>query len=1079
MESRSKESASIGDKEDLPVLMVGLWLRVVIYVMFFLSGATALVFEILWSRQFVTILGNSSYAISVVLCAFMAGIGIGALLGGRVADRFPRRLLVYAIIQAGVALWAMGIPVLLDGMRVWLPGLSLLAPQSLLVPSLTRFVVSFGVLLVPCMMMGATLPLLSRFCADSAAVIGGRIGILYGLNTLGGAAGCFAAGFWMIDTLGLSASNQLAVATNLSMAALVVLQHVIRHRGLGASAARRPEPATPGGRIPGTEREPARGKTGLLLTVAFITGAAGLSCEILWMRYLSFFSNLAYVFPTILGIYLLGLGIGSLAYRLLFARHVRPVSVLSWTMILLGWAVPSFFAANVLILCLREPGSTGLLPLAAIILVVPTLLMGMTLPLVCAAFTGKITRVGRNVGIVYAINTAGSIVGSLIPVFVLIPTLGIQHSILLMALLYAGAGVTLLVVTARRRRSVRLAWSAACIAAMVAVFAVIVPGDLCERAFLSVSWKLSRHNDIIFYREGMTGTASVVRDKLNGFKMIYINGTAEVPTTYADMTTFKLMGGLGPLLHPDPEKVLMICFGGGVAAGAAIQYPAVKSLEVVDLESSVVEAARLFEEENNSLLSNPKVRVTIDDGRNYILVSRRKWPVIVCDSTHPKSSDSWVLYTREFYELCKAHLTGDGVFVQWVGTGLSIADYKIILRTFQSVFPHASLWIPHGINETGIHSGYTLLVATPRKLAVDVESLRRKLSIPAVTADLQPWGLDDPVGILETFVTGEEALRQWIGDGPINTDDLPYTQYDTRYSGGPQSGLSALAPLMESVWPYLYNTGGEHESRDLEHELALHRNANRRMFVGRLSQAYALLPDDGKVRKYRENHALGSSYIRRAADFYPDCPGVLTMWALLAKKQSGGREIAATLLRRALELDPDSLAAHHNLGLILSTMDNVDEATVHFLRAVEIDPDSADAHLNLGYARMMQHRPEEAIARWRRAVAIKPDLARAHANLGGALAQQGNVPEAMAHFEQALRLDPYSAMAHTNMATFLAGIGRFDRAIGQFSEALRIDPDREDARRGLARALKLKTNQNTQPQAGNPRSPSRPAAQYN
>lgn len=1071
MESRAIESVSFRDEAILPVPMVGLGVRLVIYVMFFLSGATALVFEIVWSRQFVTLFGNSSYAISVVLCAFMAGIGIGALLGGRLADRFPRRLLVYGIIQAGVALWAMGIPVLLDSMRVWLPGLSLLAPESLLVPSLTRFVVSFGVLLVPCMMMGATLPLLSRFCTDSAAAIGRRIGMLYGLNTLGAAAGCFAAGFWMIETLGLSASNRLAVATNLILAVLVVLLDVAWHRGFAGAAVRPLERAVLAGRTPETEREPVRGVKGLLLGIAFVAGMAGLSCEMLWVRYLAFFNNMAYVFPTILGIYLLGLGIGSLAYRLLFVRHGRPMSVLAWTMMLLGWAVPSFFAVNVLILGLREPGSTGLLPLTAIIVVVPALLMGMTFPLVCAAFTGRIARVGRSVGVVYAVNTAGAIVGALLPVFVLIPTLGIQHSILLMALLYAGAGATLLVVTARRRRSVRLAWSAACVAAMVVVFAVIVPGDLCKRAFLSVSAKLGRHKDIIFYREGMTGTASVVRDKLNGLKTIYINGIAEVPTTYVDMATFKLMGGLGPLLHPDPEQVLMIAFGGGVAAGAALQYPAVKSLEVVDLESTVIEAARLFEAENNNLLSNPKVRVTIDDGRNYILGSRRKWPVIVSDSTHPKSSDSWVLYTREFYELCKAHLTEDGVFVQWVGSGLSIADYKIILRTFQSVFPHTSLWVPHGIKETGVHSGYTLLVATPRKLAVDVEALRRKLSTPAVAADLHPWGLDDPVGVLETFVCGEDALRQWTGDGPINTDDLPYTQYDTKYAGGPPSGLSALAPLVESVWPYLNNTGGERERRDLMQELAVHRKANRRMFAGRLGQAYALLPDDPKIRKYRENHVLGRSYIRKVADLYPDSPGVLTMWAKVAGKQPGGREAAATLLGRVLELEPDSLAGHNNLGLLLLKTGNTEEAAKHFVRAVEIDPGFASAHLSLGSARATQRKLTEAIAHWRRAVAIKPDYAKAHANLGGALALQGNMPEAMAHFEQALRLDPYSARARTNMATFLVGLGKFDRAIAQFSEALRLDSDHEDARRGLSRARKLKTNQNTQPRASNPRSP--------
>jgi spermidine synthase len=928
----------------------GLGLQLSIYVMFFLSGATSLIFEILWTRQFVTVFGNTSYAISVVLCAFMGGLGIGSLLGGRLADRFPQRLLMYGGVQAGVALWAMGIPVLLEVILVHLPGLSLLAPQSLLVPSLTRFVLSFGVLLVPCTMMGATLPLLSRFCTDSVDAVGMRVGMLYGLNTLGAAAGCFAAGFWTIQTLGLSTTNWLAVSINLLIAAFVLAHHLAQSRGAAPAPRQAKGTASP---VPEglDSSEPSRKIKRWLLAVAFFAGVAGLCCEILWVRYMAFFGDEPYVFTMILGTYLLGLGAGSLFYRLLLSGYARPLNVLALVVLILGWSVPSFFGASTFILSFREPGTVSRVLQMLVIALAPTLLMGMTFPLLCSAFTGSVARVGRSVGVLYAFNTVGSIVGSIIPVFVLIPTLGIQQSILVIGLLYMGMAWALLVASARRRVARRLAWLATCSALVAIAFTVIVPGDLCERSLLASSSKLGRHNDILFYREGRTGTATVVRDKVNGLKSIYINGEAEVPTRYVDMECFKLLGGLGPLLHPDPEDVVMICFGGGIAAGAAVMYPDVKSLEVVDLESSVVEAARLFEQENNDLLDNPKLQVTIDDGRNYILMSNKRWPVIVTDSTHPKSSDSWVLYTKEFYELLKAHLAEGGVLVQWLPThGLSVAEYKIILRTFQSVFPHTSLWMTQGISEMDGYIRYTLMVATPRRLDIDVASLKRKLSAPAVAEDVRPWSLDDPVGVLDDFVCGEETLRRWTGDGVVNTDNLPYTQYETKYSKrSPKLEGDSIAPLIESIWPYLKNTGDEHESQMLERELALHSKASRLMSVGKYGEAFSLIPEDGKVRKYQENQKLNIRYLTRVADFYRDCPGMLHRFGLDLCNM-GSLDAGIALFRQAIAIKPDFAEAHNNLGVALAKRGRQDEAIAHFMQAVAIKPDFAEARNNLDVA---------------------------------------------------------------------------------------------------------------------------------
>ncbi|MHC4593249.1 MAG: fused MFS/spermidine synthase, partial [Planctomycetota bacterium] len=535
------------------------------------GGATALIFEVLWSRQFVTVFGNSSYAISIVLCAFMAGLGIGAWLGGRLADRSRARLLIYGLILAGVALWALAVPMLLDGLRRWVPRISLLAPDSLLTATVARFVISFAILFVPCLLMGATLPVLVRFCTQSRDVVGRRVSLLYGLNTLGAAAGCFAAGYWLIDTLGLWWTNNVAVGVNLLIAAtMVALARCLRRpKGVTAALADSTEPAPQAvGALP---EAPGQGARGLLVAVAFLSGLAALSCEVLWMRYLAFFSNLAYVFTAILGTYLVGIGAGSLACRLFLARSRRPLLLLAGIELLLGLMVLGCFSGGALVYAAAAPDPLRLLPMTAITVLIPTLLMGAAFPLICAAFTASVDTVGRSVGVLYAVNTAGSIVGSLIPVFVLIPLIGIQRSLLLVAALYGGMGMALLWASRPRRRLLCVSGALGATALVALAFALVVPFDLCPRVLLACTPDLGRHYEVVFYQEGRTGTAAVLRNEVSGLREIYINGIQEVPTTYSAMSCFKLMGALGPLLHPAPEDVLMICFGGGVAAGTTVQ----------------------------------------------------------------------------------------------------------------------------------------------------------------------------------------------------------------------------------------------------------------------------------------------------------------------------------------------------------------------------------------------------------------------------------------------------------------------------------------------------------------------------
>jgi spermidine synthase len=1021
-----------------------------VYACFFFSGITAIIFEVLWSRQFVTVFGNSAYAISIVLCAYMAGLGLGGLVGGWFADRVTQRTAVYGIVQIGVAAWAMAIPTMLTWLRELVPALTALSPESLFVSTLARFGISFGILVVPCFLMGTTLPLLVRAVTESERFMGSRIGALYCLNTLGAAFGCFAAGFWMIDTIGLGRTNLAAVGVNvaIAVAAMALSRPVARAIAPGWAKSLQNSPAD------STQGQEPQMPGAILLSLAFMNGLAGLACEVLWIRYLAFFGHTAYVFPTILCVYLLGIGLGGLIYGLLARWIKRPIMALGVIEITLALSVIATFLISAFIYTKGPPPPLMLRGMTLITVLFPTVLMGISFPLLCAVYGRQVQMLGRRTGLLVAVNTAGTVVGSLLPVFVLVPMLGIQRSIILTSAIYGVMGLALLASSSRSNWG--LAWRVAVGFAAVLLFSVkIVSPNLCQQVFLATNFNLDKHTDIAFYREGRTGTAIVTRDKVDNFMQLYINSIAEVPLLYCHEICFKMIGDLAPMLHPDPRDVLMICFGGGIASGATTQLPEVKNLTIVDLESGVVEAAKLLSKDNNNLLSNPKAHVVIDDGRNYIMTSSKKWPVIISDSTHPKSGDSWVLYTQEFYRLVREHLTNDGVFVEWVPLhNLSVEEFKIIVRTFQAVFPHASLWVTQGLDEHGHLVAYTLLAATPEPLKIDVGKLHERLNFDAVRRDLEPFSLHTPAGFLDTFLCAEEQLRQWTGNGPINTDDLPFTQYQTVYSKGAIFQNENLIELMEDVWPYLTNTGSQQEAEHLREELALRAKATCLSLQSQVNSACALLPNDERYRHMQRFYKEDSGkYLKALVSIYWDDPKFLAFLVETTPGEIGMKPIC----ERILNLAPDNVTALNALGAIRIKTESWQEAENYLRRAVRLKSNSGTARFNLGLVLDKTGRHAEALEQWKEAATTAKDDKSAN-QLGVCLAKEEKLEEAIPWFRLAADINPTSEITRLNLARALFKAGRTEEALTHLRYVLKIDPQNETA---LSMLAKIKARDKT------------------
>jgi spermidine synthase len=1022
-----------------------LWIHVIIYTCFSFSGFTSLVFEVLWSRQLVTVFGNSSYAISVVLCAYMTGLGLGGVFGGRLADQTKKRAEIYAIILTTVAIWALLLPFIIRQLMTIIPTFALLSPDYFLISIIARFIFSFAILGIPCFMMGMTLPLLVRTVTESGEYIGMRIGMLYALNTLGAALGCFAAGIWMVDTLGLANTNFVAVGINIILAVVVFIISKPTNFLVNLVHTETDKIRVPprDGKILSFPEHYAPGW--LLLSIAFFNGVIGLASEVLWIRYLSFLASVAYVFPALLSIYLFGIGLGGLLYRLFAIKIKRPIRVLGLVEIMMALSIPSAFVISAFIFATGPPYPVGLNGMAFITMFVPTIFMGIAFPLLCSIYGNKLEKLGRNIGKLYAINTAGTVLGSLLPIFVLIPLFGIQLSLFLISVIAGFMGIFLLIYNVLSNK--RFIFGFAVVYTLTQVlFFVLIPSNFCQRVFLATDFELNKHNDILFYKEGRTGTAIVTRDRINNCKTVYINGMREVPVLYSHQLCFKMMGCLGPMLHSEPDEVLMICFGGGIAAGATTCISGVKSLTIVDLEESVVEAAKLLSEENNHLLENPSVKVVIDDGRNYLLVSRRKWPVIISDATHPKSGDSWVLYTEEFYRLVQEHLTDDGVFVQWLPMhSLSTAEFKIILRTFQSVFPHVSLWITQGVDERATFGSYTILAATPAPLKIDVSLLRERLNAEVVRKDLEPYGLHAPAGFLNTFLCAEDRLRLWVGKGPVNTDNLPYTQFETRYSRSARLINAELIELMEEVWQYLINTGSGQEAKGLLDELNQYTKVNRLLLRGQISEAYVMLPDDIRCNKMQSIYEQWPSYIQTLVDIYWDDPMALVMLAQKRLKTPDGVQFAMTIYERVLELDPNNVEALNMLGTKFMNEGRLQKAEEYLRRAVHLKPNDAEVHYNLCLLLEITGRDAEALQHLQKA-ALNADFEDASIKLGLYFAKKRLFPEAIPWFRRAIEINPMSVKSRIYLAVALLSTEQREEALQQVNYVLSIEPENQVAR---------------------------------
>lgn len=758
----------------------------VIAVCFVLSGATGLIYEVLWVRMLGLVFGATTVAISAVLAAFMGGLAVGSALGGRIAPKLQRPLRAYAVIEFVIGLYALVVPLLFRGLDQVYAGVWQKLQPGFYGFALSRFLLASLVLLVPTALMGATLPILVAALRGLAEAKSNSVARLYGFNLAGAIVGAVTAGFILLPALGVSKTIWIAALANLSIGVLAF-----------TVGGRAPQPAL-------SDAEPAlvdksRTRRGFWLVCAFISGVVTIGMQVVWSRVLSMIIGSSnYAFTIVLALFLIGLALGAwIVSRRAMIEIARLRLMLAWVQLI---------TAAMLFLSLRFTSSVpsllinigfkfgvnswaGLLALqilaATMLVLAPAVLMGMTMPLVLtwAGRSGSDSRAlsARLVGQAYAINTLGAITGSIVTAFFLVPVTSTRFAVFCMAALcVAIAGIAYMPRGAKDpalARSLSVGGALAAIIAMLMVWPLLNLNALSAGAYDSFVRVLAKsrggvpeneltgkpeEHRLLSYQEGRTATVSVRRDW--GITSIAINGRTNASDT-EDMPTQIMLGELAMLVAPKFDDVLMIGFATGVTAGSVLQSP-VTSVECVEIEPAAIASSQYFEHVNNHPLRDPRLRMIVDDARTYLRVNPKTYDAIISEPSHPWVPGVANLFTREFFTLGRQRLRPNGIFVQWFQTyQLSTGNLRTVLATFHEVFPHVAVFRVQGAAK----GKDLILVGSAAPVTLDY--IAERINRPQVRADLDRIGLKTAEDVKAWFVCDENRLAPAIRGAVINTDD--------------------------------------------------------------------------------------------------------------------------------------------------------------------------------------------------------------------------------------------------------------------------------------------------------------------
>jgi spermidine synthase len=891
-------------------------------VLFLFSGATGLVYELVWTRDLYQFFGSTIHSITTVVAAYMGGLGLGAYVLGRLADRRAHPARLYGLLEIGIGVFGLASAWVLHVVGVSYLGVARLLAPGLWLGSAIKFVFAFTVLLIPTFLMGGTLPVLTRaFAGAGMAQFRRQLALFYGLNTLGGVAGCALAGYVLIESVGLKGTLAGIGVLNLLLGGAALLLA----RGGTAEDATTPgvAAAAPALGEPADERT-RRFALGLIAVTAF----ASLLYEIAWTRVLVLVvGSSTYAFTTILAAFLAGIGLGSLfavgrgrsARELLVGSAFvqAAIAVLASLLFPFFRGLPVYIVATMQVGFLSAADLLSLHALAVIVVVLPAAFgMGLSFPLLAELSAGRKSGSGGEAGRAYFANTIGSITGSVLTGFVLIHLLGSERTLVVGVVVNAAAAAAivwwLLRSGADRHTPAAVERLPLLLGVLALVIAFATPGwshRTLDRGPAIYGRERMSRGDLDNYLRGVGAEQLSFEEGWNAAVSVWRNGAAtwlktngkSDASSVADMNTQVLVGLLPALAHPHPRRAFVVGFGSGVTTRTLADVPGMERVDVAEIERAVLRASRFFAEVNRSALADPKVHVIEDDARSALQLAREPYDLIVSEPSNPWIAGIASLFTADYFRIAASRLAPDGVFAQWLQTyRVPPALVAVVVANARAVFPHVEVWY-----------------ANPSDLIV--------------VASLRPirWNGSRVAAIIEGPGPLHEAARDWLLIDRAS-------QLLGRFLLGDR-GSAALAR----------GAGFTHS----DDRPALEFVAARYLLVG---------PREGLAFDSLVSLKTAVGDTAPALEGWPVAPGAIA--AALVRALPASSELAVSLARQRAQRAPTDPGAEADLGRVLLWRQEYREALVHFDAALARRPRDAEVLLDAGMARVELGETDQARA---------------------------------------------------------------------------------------------------------------------
>jgi spermidine synthase len=925
--------------------------NILIFILFFLSGISGLIYEILWARILGNVFGSSTIAHSLIISLFMGGLALGSYLAGLfIRKRYITRLsMVYALIEFCIALCALiSFYILPFFQNIYNNSIDISGKELFIINS-ARFIFILIILIIPTTLMGSTLPVISQLLIKDKISSSKLVGFLYSFNTFGAIFGIYFAGFYSILANGITNTFFIAVAINIFVSLVFFTKR--NDWDLNNRANIKFNSGKDKNIISDYKKE--KKHFAYILFIYAISGFTTMALEVVWIRALVFFvGSSTYAFSIILIVFLAGISIGSFVMSFVSPNLKRPILTFSFFEFILGLSSLisvlviyhystatgySAGSADPIFLSSLNSSINQIFAVVFLIAILPTLIMGAIFPVVNRIILEGSLLTGNAVGNIYSSNTIGTIFGSLSAGFILIPSFGVTGSIIFLCAINLILGFMLIFPDNPNRKQLFFYCTAIIVTALL-IF-IILPHN-----FKFKSDTETKEDKILFYKEASSATVSVFEDS-KGFRSMSINGMMIGGNQIKSLRKEMMLAHLPMLLHHKPKSALIIGLGTGITlAEASLYKPDI--LDCVEIVDAVKDGASLFAKDNLDITRSLNAHIYIEDGRNFLATVKKKYDIIIDDSMlRRESAGNGPLYAYEYYKDISNHMNTGGIFCQWLPLYLEKDIYKSILKTAKSNFKYITLWY--------LGHAAVIQIASNQEIKIDIENIKDKIMIKEINERLRLVELDDIEALLKCFLLNNDEIESFCNDAAINSDDKPYVEFKVPLQNSSQvifgENLLDMAPLRSKTIPFQFTSKTNDET--INH---LGKNWNNFHLILRGSILHHFDKPAESLEAYLKALEIDSTD-KNAKYFLGIGRGEVNNDKANAYNKIGDYfktkkqfDRAVYYYNRSIESEPNSLEALNSISNLYFELGNYNSAIIFGERAVSIDPGNISLLFNLG-----------------------------------------------------------------------------------------------------------------------------------